>query len=103
VKGWSTEQRQLLCPNTAGHLMQHSTFVEHVWQPLLSKAGLPYRRYHSTRHTFATWLLEDGADLGWVQEQMGHASIEETAGTYGHVIPERHEAASARLDRFLTT
>jgi hypothetical protein len=35
---------------------------------------------------------------------MGHASIEETAGgTYGHVIPERHEAASARLDRFLTT
>ena len=40
--------------------MQYSTFIEDVWQPLLAKAGLPYRKYHSTRHTFATWLLSDG-------------------------------------------
>jgi site-specific recombinase XerD len=71
MKGWSAEQRQLVFPNTAGRLMQHSTFVAHVWQPLLAKAGLPYRRYHSTRRTFASWLLEDGADLRWVQEQWG--------------------------------
>jgi integrase len=74
-----------------------------VWRPLLLKAGLPYRKYHATRHTFAPWLLEDGADLRWVQEQMGHASIEQTVSVYGHCVPERHEAATAALDRFLPT
>jgi len=63
---------------------------------------LPYRRYHSTRHTYATWLLKDGADLRWAQRQMGHATIGRTADTYGHVAPERHEAAAARLDRYLS-
>ncbi len=66
------------------------------------KAGVPYRKYHATRHSYATWLLEDGADLRWVQAQMGHVSIEQTAGTYGHCQPERHEAAVVGLDRYLT-
>ena len=32
---------------------------------------------------------------------MGHASIGQTADTYGHVQPDRHEAAAAGLDRYL--
>jgi integrase len=35
--------------------------------------------------------LEAGADLRWVRDQLGHASIEETEGTYGHLERERHE------------
>ena len=76
-------------------------FVGDVWKQLLKKAGLPYRKYHATRHTYATWLLSDGADLRWVQQQLGHASIAETADTYGHVQPDRHEAAALGLDRYL--
>jgi integrase len=102
VKEWDLAQRQLIFPTPSGRLMRHGHFLENVWAPLLSKAGLPYRKYHSTRHTFATWLLEDGADLRWVQEQMGHASIEQTAGTYGHCAPDRHESAVVGLDRYLT-
>lgn len=68
---------------------------------LLSRAKLPYRPYHSTRHTFATWLLEGGADIRWVQRQLGQASVSQTADTYGHVQPERHEAAVERLDRYV--
>src|SRR6185503_11278456 len=51
-------------------------------EALLSRAKLPYRPYHSTRHTFATWLLEAGTDIRRVQQQMGHASIGQTADTY---------------------
>ena len=102
VQDWSVEQRALVFPNKAGRIMQYSTFLEDVWQPLLAKAGLPYRKYHSTRHTFATWLLSDGADLRWVQQQLGHASIAQTADTYGHVQPDRHEAAVNALDQYLT-
>jgi integrase len=103
VKQWDEEARRLVFPTSGGHIVRHGHFLESVWQPLLRKAGLPYRKYHSTRHTYATWLLEDGADLRWVQQQMGHASIEQTAGTYGHCQPERHEAAADGLDKYLTT
>jgi integrase len=100
VKEWTPAQRRLVFPTQNGRIIRHGYFVESVWQPLLSKAGLPYRKYHSTRHSYATWLLEDGADLRWVQAQMGHARIEQTAGTYGHCQPERHESAVVGLDRY---
>jgi len=35
------------------------------------------------------------------QRQLGHASIGQTADTYGHVQPERHEAAVEGLDRYV--
>ena len=60
------------------------------WQPLLAAAKLPYRKPHAMRHSYATWMLEAGADLRWVKDQLGHASIEETEGTYGHLERERH-------------
>jgi len=37
--------------------------------------------------------LQVMADLRWVQMQLGHATIAQTAATYGHAQPDRHEAA----------
>lgn len=101
VKQWTPEQRQLVFPNTVGRIIHYGQFLEHVWQPLIAKAGLPYRKYHATRHTYATWLLSDGADLRWVQQQLGHATIGQTSDVYGHVQPDRHEGAVTGLDRYL--
>ena len=91
LKGWGPAERQLVFANSVGHITRYGTFLEHVWQPLLKVARLPYRKPHAMRHSYATWMLEEGADLRYVKDQMGHASIDETEGTYGHLEHERHE------------
>jgi integrase len=55
---WTEEQRRLVFPGQRGTIIRHSTFLDHVWQPLLRAVGLPYRKLLSLRHTFATWALE---------------------------------------------
>lgn len=85
VQGWTPAQRRLMFPNTRGRITYHSTFLEHVWQPLLAKAGLPYRKPHAMRHTFGTWCAEGNPTTGvplvpihQLRDWMGHASVEET-------------------------
>jgi len=102
VKDWTPEQRQLLFPTTAGQIMRHGHFYEHVWQPLMAKAALPHRKYHATRHSYATWMLDEGADVRWVQAQLGHATIAQTVDTYTHLDGAKHEAGTESLNRYLT-
>lgn len=40
--------------------------------------------FHSLRHTHATMLIENGADIKDVQERLGHANIATTMNTYVH-------------------
>lgn len=39
---------------------------------------------HSLRHTFASWLIQNGADLGEVADALGHASLNMTR-RYAHL------------------
>ncbi len=45
------------------------------------------------RHTHATELIKAGMDLIYVQERLGHASIQTTIDTYVHLLNEDQKAA----------
>ena len=63
-----------------------------AWRELLKSTHLPGLRLHGLRHTYASLLLAAGAPLVYVRDQLGHASIQITADTYGHLIPGDNRA-----------
>jgi integrase/recombinase XerD len=71
-----------------GPLTRSGAFL--IIRKLAAKAGLEPERVHPhlLRHSFATHLLEGGADLRSVQEMLGHADLA-TTELYTHVTDRR--------------
>src|SRR5215831_17541890 len=73
---------------THDHLLELIGELPPLFWSELNPRGFNRRfRFHDLRHTFGSLLIQDGASLAYVKEQMGHSSIQVTADTYGHLIP----------------
>jgi integrase len=71
-----------------GKRIQES-LATHKLKLYVRKAGLdPRIHFHSLRHTFASWLVQDGASLYEVQKLLGHSTLAVTQ-IYSHLEPQQ--------------
>jgi len=77
--------------NEIGSPMRYST-AQSLFSRLNKKTGIQVTA-HLLRHTHATELIRAGMDLIYVQERLGHASIQTTIDTYVHLLNEDQKAA----------
>lgn len=96
-RGWA-EVPPWLFVSEAGTVLDESKDRK-VFARVLKKAKLP-RHFtpHSLRHSFASILLAEREDIAYVQEQLGHAGIELTVGTYGRWLPKKGRGGWDRLE-----
>ena len=76
----------LIFPSTEGKTTCHDNAVKRHFNPALKKAGLGHVSFHSLRHTNASMRIQAGQNIKYIQTQLGHASINITLDTYGHMF-----------------
>jgi integrase len=75
--------------------------VNRDFRRTLRRAGCPRIRFHDLRHTYVALLIAAGANVKFIQQQLGHVSITTTLNTYGHLLPKEFRGESERLSRLV--
>ncbi len=91
--------RRFLFPGRDEDRSINPTVLHAACRSAAKAAGLSKRvTLHTLRHSFATHLLENGADIRIIQALLGHANLSSTA-RYTHVASHTIRATPSPLDR----
>lgn len=95
VAGWPDRDRLVFEAPGGGKLDE--VYVSKRFKRYARACGLSERvRFHTLRHTYASWLVMAGVDLFRVKELLGHASIETTM-RYAHLRPQSFKSEIERV------
>lgn len=64
-------------------LMEPRTY-QYKYKRYLHDAGIPYKNFHTLRHTFATNCIAHGMDVKCLSEILGHSDVKTTMNKYVH-------------------
>jgi len=89
----------LVFPNEAGQPINHSNMRSRYFYPALEKAAIKKIRFHDLRHTYASLLIEQGENIKYVQDQLGHSTPTVTLNIYAHLMKPVNQEAAIRLEK----
>jgi hypothetical protein len=90
-------EHDLVFPSTTGTPMDAVNMLKNVFYPALRRPVLPKIRSHDLRHTNASLRIEAGQNMKYIQEQLGHSSIQVTLDFYGHLLRSSNQEAAVHL------
>lgn len=82
-----------------GNFLPKSTLFN-AFSRILKRADIPSLPIHSLRHTHAVLLLEAGADMKFVQERLGHGSLQITSDVYAHISKKIEASAMDKFENY---
>jgi integrase len=94
-QGW--HESGLAFTTRRGAPLAASNFARSGWRRMVTKAGVDYRPFHTTRHTAASLMLAAGVDMRVVMGQLGHSTMEMTSDLYTHLSAAMEEEATASV------
>jgi integrase len=85
-----------------GQFISRSSFLRQTYARTIRKAGVPYRKFHTFRHTHASELLSRGVPVVDVARRLGDRP-EVILQTYAHYIPGNTSGIASRLEEMYAT
>ncbi len=102
IKRWRVaclpNKLDLIFPNGAGNPIFDSSMLKRQFFPALKKAGIERIRFHDLRHTYASLLIDQGENIKYIQNQLGHSSPSVTLDVYAHLLKPSNPQAASRLE-----
>lgn len=99
-ENWKDKEGLVFTDKNGGRL--HPDSISSWFPDWLEEIKLPRIRFHDLRHTYASLVLNDGADLKVVSANLGHASVGFTGDIYAHLMPGKQKQIAQRLQEKIT-
>jgi len=76
---------------------------DYAWRKTIKACGIEYRTIYITRHSFATMMLENGEDILWVSNTLGHKNSSITYEVYARYIKSDDKKRGSFLEKGLSS
>lgn len=95
ISSGDLKQQNQICARIDGNLLT-TNGMKYVSKVVNYELNIDFK-FHSLRHTHATLLIQNGANIKDIQTRLGHASIETTLDTYTH---STEDSSKSTVDLF---
>ncbi|MFB1079504.1 Arm DNA-binding domain-containing protein [Photobacterium damselae] len=70
-----------------------------LWRRCMQITGITYRNPYQTRHTYACWLLNNGANPAFIAAQMGHSNMLMVMSVYAAWMPSNNKSEIEKIEQ----